>query len=191
MRSSASSGSSPTGNSASTRITFDYSPSRRSEIPAVTGGGSCFTADCTKVSDISSAGSHRLTSGQDVLGGIDVPVVPGAAGRALPCPRGQVQFCEQVPARRACLGGRVETVDHDKLPPVPLAFVFELPAELAPATVANRTRQVPVAHHVRHGQVLDHDHIVLTDQARTQPVQEIGARGASLAMRAGDLRFGL
>ena len=83
----------------------------------------------------SSAGSHRMTSGEDVLGGVDVPVVPGAAGRALPGPRAETQLREQVPARRAGLRAGIPPVDHDQLPPVPLALVLELAAELAPAAV--------------------------------------------------------
>ena len=61
------------------------------------------------MSDISSAGITRdipgcgKTSGKDVLRRVDVPVVPGAAGRARPVPRRKAQLREQVPARRAGL----------------------------------------------------------------------------------------
>src|SRR6266496_2522362 len=124
----------------------------------------------------SSAGSHRLTSGQDVRRGVDVPVVPGAAGRARPLPGAQAQLREQVPARRAGLGRGVPAVDHDQVPAVPLALVRELAAELAPAAVADRAGQVPVADHVLDGEVFDHDDVVLATQA--------GA-GAALSLPAG------
>lgn len=66
-------------------------------------------------SDIRSAGVsclRRPGGDEDVLGGIDVPVVPGAAvgARPLSCPEGQC--CEQVPARAARLGTGVPAVDH-------------------------------------------------------------------------------
>src|ERR1700734_440570 len=87
------------------------------------------------VSDIGSAGSNGKTCRQDVLRGVNVPVVPGAAGRALPRPGSQGQLREQVPARGAGLAARVEAVDYDQVPPGPGSLVLELAAELAPATV--------------------------------------------------------
>jgi hypothetical protein len=91
----------------------------------------------------SSADSHRLTSGQDVRRGVEVPVVPGTAGRARPLPGAQAQPREPVPARRAGLGRRVPPVDHDQVPAVPFTFVDELAAELGPAAVRDRAGQVP------------------------------------------------
>src|SRR5436190_16825502 len=103
------------------------------------------------MSDISSAGIARGAPGygktcrKDVLCGVDVPVVPGAAARARPVPGGQAQLREQVPARAAGLGGRVPAVDDDQLASVPLALVLELPAELAPAAVGDRAGKPTVA----------------------------------------------
>ena len=99
------------------------------------------------MSDVSSAGIARETPGygktcrKDVLRGIDVPVMPGAARRARPVPGGQAQLHEQVPARRAGLLRRVPAVDHDQLAAVPFAFVRELATELAPAAVCDRPGQ--------------------------------------------------
>src|SRR5579864_3735576 len=149
------------------------------------------------MSDVSSAGIARGAPGygttcrKDVLGGVDVPVVPGAAGRASPLPGGQAQAGEQVPARRAGLGRGVPAVDHDQAAPVPLALVLQLAAELAPAAVRNYAGQVPVADHPGHVQVLDHDHVALADQAGAGAVQEVRPGVADLAVRAGDLEFRL
>src|SRR6185437_3243868 len=99
------------------------------------------------MSDISSAGiarmtpGYRLTGGKDVLRGVDVPVVPGAAGRARPVPRRKGEFFEQVPARRAGLGRRVPAVDHYQGAPVPLALVLKLAAELSEPGVENGLAQ--------------------------------------------------
>src|SRR5580700_2049678 len=139
----------------------------------------------------SSAGSYRLTSGQDVLRGVDVPVMPGAAGWARPLPRAQAQRREQVPARRAGLGRGEPPVDHHQVPAVPLALVAELVAELTPPAVADRAGQPPIADHAGDVQVLDHDDVVLADQAGAGPVQVVPARVADLAVGAGHLHRGL
>ena len=85
------------------------------------------------------------TCRQDVLSGINVPVVPGAAGRALPRPRAQAQLREQVPARHAGLAGGVPAVDHDQVPPGPLRLVLQLAPEFAPPAVGDGLGQLPVA----------------------------------------------
>ena len=51
--------------------------------------------------------------------------------------------------------------------------------------------QLAVADHVLDGQVLHHDHVMGADQAGAGPVEEIGAGGADLAVRPGDLGPGL
>src|SRR4051812_40552742 len=79
------------------------------------------------VSDISSAGMAReglppgygKTCRQDVLRGVDVPVVPGTAGRALPRPGAEAQLGEDMAARRAHLRRREPPVDHDYPPSAP------------------------------------------------------------------------
>src|SRR5271165_7609002 len=118
------------------------------------------------MSDVASAGIARGAPGygttcrKDVLGRVDVPVVPGAAGRARPVPRGQAQLGEQVPAGRAGPGTGVPAVNHDQLAPVPLALVRELAAELAPPAVADSAGQPAVADQAGHVEVFDHDHVV-------------------------------
>ena len=63
------------------------------------------------MSDISSAGSNGKTCRQDVLRGVDVPVAPGTAGRALPRPGAQGQVCED--ATRARVNhGLPERIEH-------------------------------------------------------------------------------
>ncbi len=148
------------------------------------------------MSDISSAGitqaylGYGSTSRKNVLRRIDVPIVPGAAMRACPMPRGQAQSREQVPARRAGLGRWVPAVDHDQLAPRTLALVLELAAELTPAAVGDHAGRPPVANHVLDGEVLDHDHIGRADKPGASAVQEVQTGVADLAVGAGDLRPG-
>ena len=61
----------------------------------------------------------------------------------------------------------------------------------APPAVGYRLGERPVADHVLHGQVLDHDHVMVADQAGRGAVQEIGPAGADLAVGAGGLRLSL
>src|SRR5436190_5382249 len=139
----------------------------------------------------SSAGSHRLTSGQDVLRGVDVPVMPGAARGTRPVPRGQAKFREQVSARRAGLGTWVPAVDHDQVASGALALAGELAAELAPAAVRDGFCELAVADHVLDDKILDHDHVVVADQAGAGTVQEITPGVTDLAVGPGDLCPGL
>ena len=145
------------------------------------------------MSYVSSAGIARGAPGygttcrKDVIGGVDVPVVPGAAGRASPLAGGQAEVCEPVPARRAGLGRGVPAVDHDQVATVPLALVVKLPAELAPPAIRDRPGQVSVADQAGDSEVFDHDHIVRAGQASAGAVQEILPRVADFAVRAGHL----
>jgi hypothetical protein len=144
------------------------------------------------MSDVSSAGIARGTPGygkacrKDVLGRVDIPVVPGPAGRARPVPGRQAQLREPVPARRTRLGAGIPAVYHDQLASSALAFVGELAAELAPPAVGDRAGQVPVADHAGHVQVLDHDRVRRADQAGAGAVQEVPAGVTYLAVGAGD-----
>jgi hypothetical protein len=132
------------------------------------------------------APGYGKTRRKDVLGGVDVPVVPGAAGRAAPVPGGQAQVREQVPTRRAGLGRRVPAADHDQVAAIPLALVLQLAAELAPAAVRDGAGQMPVADHAANVEVFDDDGVGRADQAGAGAVQEVSPRVADLAVRAGD-----
>src|SRR5690349_10649186 len=129
---------------------------------------------------------YGTTCRQDVLRGVDVPVMPGAAGRALPCPSAEAQFGKQVPARGAGLRAGVPPVDHDQAPPSPARLVLEHGPEGAPPAVRDRLRQPAVMDHVLYGEVFEDDHVVVADQAGGGLVEEVGAGGADLAVGAGD-----
>ena len=95
------------------------------------------------MSDISSAGITGVTPGygktcrKNVLRRVDIPVVPGAAGRARPVPRLQARLGEQVPAGRAGLARRVPAVDRDHVPSGPGRLVLDHAAEGAPPAVGD------------------------------------------------------
>ena len=161
---------------------------------------------------IGTIGAYGKTCRTNVLRRVDVPVVPGTAGRARPVPRLQTQVRKQAPARRAGLAGGVPAVDHDQAPAVPGRLVLQLAAELTPARVMDRlvqpglgcrpVRQVgawPIrvrpgrgsAGHVADGQVFDHEHVMAADQPGAGAVQEISPGRADFPVRAGHLRLRL
>ncbi len=149
------------------------------------------------MSDASSAGIARgirgygTTCRKDVLRGVDIPVLPGAAGRARPLPGGQTQLGEQAPARRARLRAGIGAVDHDQLAAVPLALERQLAAELTPAAVRDRAGQMPVAEHAADIEVFDHNEIGRAHPGGAGPVQQNPPRVEDLAVGAGDLGRGL
>jgi hypothetical protein len=142
---------------------------------------------------ISSAGITGSTPGygktcrKNVLRGVDVPVVPGAAGRALPRSGTQAQRGEQVPAGRARLGAGVPAVSSDQVPSGPRCFVLQHPAEITPPAIRDRLRKAAIANHVPDGKVFNSDDIMVADQAGAGLVQEIRAAGAYLPVSPGDL----
>src|SRR2546430_770615 len=144
------------------------------------------------MSYLSSAGIARGVPGygktcrKDVLRGVDVPVVPGAAGRASPVPGGQAQLRQPVPACRAGLAGGIPAVDDNQAAAVPLALVCKLAAELAPAAIGDGAGEMAVADHVLDREVFDHDEVGLVDQPGAGLVQEVPPRVAYLAVRTGD-----
>lgn len=56
------------------------------------------------------------------------------------------------------------------------------------AAGGDRLGQPPVTDHVLHGQVFDHDHVMVTDQARRGAVQKVRAGGGDLSVRTGHRR---
>ena len=134
------------------------------------------------VSYVSSAGITRdfpgygKTCRKDVLGGVDVPVVPDAAGRASPLPGRQAQLRKQVPACRAGLGRRVPAVNHDQAAAVPLTLARKLPAnspQLQSEITRARCRLRTMPGDDHHGRVEPgHVHV--------RPGPDIPQRGAGL-----------
>ncbi len=78
-------------------------------------------------------------------------------------------------AARTDLGRGEPWVGLDERPPVELTFIFELPDELAPPGVPDRFRQAAMLHHLPRLQRLDHDDLVLVDDASRQLVEEVMA----------------
>src|SRR2546427_253136 len=76
---------------------------------------------------------------------------------------------------RAGLTGRIPPINLDHRAPVPLRLVFELAHKFAPAHVGNHLGERGMGHHVLDREALDHDRLVLTDQASRKLVLMVSA----------------
>lgn len=85
----------------------------------------------------------------------------------------QVLLAAVLAAGRADLGRGEPRVGLDQRPPVELTFIFELSDELAPSGVPDRFRQAAMLHHLPRLQRLDHDDLVLVDDASRQLMEEV------------------
>ena len=179
--------------------------------PAAAGRSRAVFISSTGISTVS--GAYGKTCRTDVLGRVEVPVVPGTAGRARPVPRFQAQGAEQIPARAARLRAGIPAVNYDQPAPVFGCLVLQRAGGPAPQPAAlidllsPALARVPFGRYLPGrsgsglglgpaGQVCDgqvfvgHDRIVVADQPGTGAVQEIGPGRADFAVRAGNLRFG-
>ena len=86
---------------------------------------------------------------KDIDSGVVVSVVGSPAVWASPLPYIEILGTRPLfAADRAGLAGREEAVYRDQLPSVPLRFVGELPAELAPSSVHDGLGQLMVFNHI-------------------------------------------
>ena len=142
-------------------------------------------------SDISStdiagvAPGYGSTSRKDVLGRVDVPVVPGTASGARPLTCPERQRGEQVPASAARFAGGVPAVDDDHYPAGALCLVLNHGAEFAPAALADGLGESTIANHATHIEVFDGDSVEPAHQLRGGLVQEVAARVPDPGVRAG------
>jgi len=110
----------------------------------------------------------------------------GVALRARPLPHVKRQTFEVVTAGAARLATREEPVDFDEGPPIPRALVLELSEELPPGGVGDVPGEPTVAHHPGDIQALNHDRLVLADEASAEPVEEVGADVGHALVDLGD-----
>ena len=76
-----------------------------------------------------------LGQSQEVLAGVDVPIVMGAAVRTLPVADVRCFLAIPMSASGTELAGGIESVRLDERPAFPFGFVGQLPAEFKPTDV--------------------------------------------------------
>jgi hypothetical protein len=122
-----------------------------------------------------STGVHREPHGKDILGGVDVPVMPDAAFRARPLAHVQGQGLKHMATRMTAFGTGIPAVNLDQGSSVPFRFVFQLAHQLAPTHIAYRFGEHVIADQVLDGQRLHADRLVLTNEACRQFVEAVTA----------------
>ena len=88
-------------------------------------------------------------------------------------------------------GRRIEFINPDKRPPIPLRFVFQLADKLTPTDITDGLCQRVILDHVLDVEALDADCLVLTNNACREFVLIIPSPISYLSMRASNLEPGL
>ncbi|REH46890.1 hypothetical protein BCF44_10654 [Kutzneria buriramensis] len=94
-------------------------------------------------------------------------------------------------ADRAKLGRGKPAVHDHQVPSIPGGLVLQHAAELSPRDVADRAGQAAVLDHIPHGQVLDHERLVLTHESSAQFVQMVPTPSCDLRVHTGHPEAGL
>jgi len=136
-----------------------------------------------------SAGLDRQPDGTNVDSGVDIAVVDGSTLGALPLTDRQIHFAADVSTIGTAFGRREPTVDHDQIPAVPVGFVFQLSAELAPTDIADSSGEGPVADHAAHVQIFDCHRLVFADQSSRKFVEMVASPVSDAGMDAGYTPF--
>lgn len=108
--------------------------------------------------------------GGNIDGCVCVAVVSSATFRASPRSDVESQFIQFVLAVATGFAGRVELVNRDQGSAVPLALVFQLPADFSPASIRNRAGKPGVLNHILHIQIFDANNIEFSDEPSSQLV---------------------
>lgn len=117
---------------------------------------------------------------------VDVSVVSTAAFGALPLSDIKPQFIELMAATATCLARWKPTINGNQSTSVPLALVLQLPSNLSPSRVADRSRKPGVLNHVFDFQIFDANHIEVSNQSRGQLVRLILALIPDFRVGLGD-----
>lgn len=132
-----------------------------------------------------------LGQSQEVLAGIDVPVVDGAALRTSPFPDVQGFLAVAVTAGGTDLAGRIELVRSDERPSFPFGLVGQVPAELGPAGFRDAFGQPVVLHQVGTAQRLNNEDLVFVRHFVGELMKEMLALISDLFMFFGQCQAGL
>jgi hypothetical protein len=122
---------------------------------------------------------------QQIACGIDIPIMAGAALRALPLPLIELQLIESEPAHRTVLARGIPPIRFQEQFAVPIALVSELPSQFAECGVLDRagtspTRQSPDI------QVFNGDDVKSPHQTSRQSMQCVLTRLSHPRMSARD-----
>ena len=139
-----------------------------------------------------STGQQSQPFPQDVLGGVDIPVMPVAALWACPLSERQVLSLRiLVAAVAAQLAAGVESANLNQLLMLPGSLVLQLPGQLTPGGIGNRLGQLMVDHHAFYIEALHADDIIGPDQLSGQLMQVVLPAVGDVLMLVGQAETGL
>src|SRR2546421_8029724 len=113
----------------------------------------------------SSTGRHREPLGQNVVCGVDIPVVPDAAFWTDPLTHVKREVFYHMLAIMTGFTRWIPTVNFDEGSSIPCGFILQLADELAPSHITDGFCQTVILDHVLDGQTLHADHLVFVDDA--------------------------
>ena len=129
-------------------------------------------------SDIASAGVyslHQPGGDEDVLGGVDVSVVPSATAGTRPLSRPKGERGKKMPTCATGFRTRIPAVDDHNAAAGTFGLVFEHGPKLAPPGPADRLCQTPVADHIPGCEVFYRDGVEPLHQIGGDLLQEVTA----------------
>lgn len=133
-----------------------------------------------------TAGELQHARRNDILRGVDIPVVFTPALRARPLPDIEPQLVELVAAVAASLRAWVKSVHRDHGTAIPPGLVLDHATELSETRIGDMPRQSRVLNHAFHVQIFDADNLVLAHKPGGQRVQRIASLIRHGTVGAGD-----
>ena len=129
---------------------------------------------------------------QNVLCGVDVPIMGSATGGASPLPDCQIlSFSAPVSTAAAQLAAGVESPHLNQLFMLPGSLVLQLPGQLSPGGICDRLGKLMVGHHAFDIEAFHAEDVILPDQLSGQFVQIVLPAVGNVLMLAGQAETGL
>jgi hypothetical protein len=114
---------------------------------------------------VRSTDANRKSSGENILGGINVSVVVRSTLWTSPLSNIKRQFIDYVTAMSTTFRAGKASVNFNQRPTVPLALVFQLSNQLGPASISDRLCKFVVLQHILHSQILDSNRLIFAYQS--------------------------
>ena len=141
-------------------------------------------------SDTRSTGQHGLSSRDNIQCCVLVPIMDRVTFGTRPRPDRQRQFSQDIATATTPFTARVESVNLDERPAVPLCLVLQLAKDLAPAHIGDMFGQTVIPDQAPDVQIFHDDHLVFANQSGGHLVDKVHAAITYLLVNLGDLQTG-
>ena len=138
-----------------------------------------------------SGGSFPAYAGKFhyVLTCVVVSIVVCLARRAIPFLHAEHHVGVDITTVVAAFRGREETIRKADFLPIPIRLVFQHPAKHAEAGTTHRLGETTIFNHASHVQVLDTEHVKLTDEPSGQLVEAVLAAVSDVCLKPGHFQL--